>query len=107
MGEGNVMTILSCNIPKNEQRLYIRQLKKVIAHADICNCCPARRRLELGTSGGWLKKFSTPEGFLDTRICEFCRENVGLTVGCPCRRLGKDEAIKRAQDFIARFEAED
>jgi len=100
--------IYTCGLTIEQQRLYIRQLKKMLTYSDINICCPARKKI-VKLSGDYLEEFLDPDflpphNYLDLKVCQFCRINVGLITGCPCRVLGKNEALRRAKNFIKRFE---
>jgi len=97
--------VFPCGLTIEQQRAYIEQLKKVIAHPKMCKCCPARK--DIDCSGAFLEEFLDSTCFsFNSNVCLFCHANVGLGKNdpCPCGRFGKDEALRRAKNFIERFE---
>ena len=84
------------------QKLYIQRLKKMLKkcnNADLPNYCPVGTRLK----DEWIKPFHHAEQ--NNYPCNFCTENVS-TGDCPCFCIDVAEARSRAENFIARFEAE-
>lgn len=94
------MKIISCGLPLPIQRLYIKRLKHMIQRwecSGICGHCPILKHYKPHASP--IKEFEPSE------ICEFCEKNVGSDTGLyPCNMLDPPEALKRAKDFIERFE---
>lgn len=67
---------------------------------NFCGHCPINKRF--GYQTGYIKKIK-PYRY---ETCKFCYRNVGLNIAqCPCDKLKPQEALKRAKDFIERFEA--
>ena len=108
------MKIISCGLPLPIQRLYIKRLKHMIwrwEHENFCGHCPITKNfricekndIDLETPS--IKAFEEYHNWWD--ICDFCQDNVGTLPRCPCEELKPQEALKRAKDFIERFEAED
>lgn len=74
-------------------------------YSGICSHCPANRAFQ--TEVASIKKFKKYISFFCRPLCDFCSQNVGLTEKhCPCDTLKPKEALKRAKDFIRRFEHE-
>ena len=99
--------IITCDLPLPIQRLYIKRLKHMIwrwEFENFCGHCPVNKKF--GHRTGFIKKFKSCQ-YDKPYICEFCQQNVGLFNGCPCYKLKRQEALKRAKDFVGRFEAED
>ena len=100
--------IITCGLPLPIQRLYIKRLKHMIwryEHENFCGHCPICRNL-----GIKVPRIEAFKWFRDQdiwwKVCKFCKENVNA-YRCPCDCLGPKKALKRAKDFIERFEAED
>lgn len=98
--------IISCDLPLPIQRLYIKRLKHMIwrwEHENFCGHCPVNK--------GFKENFPVirkmEEYDYSYQLCHFCLHNVSLKYGCPCTRLKPKQALKRAKDFIERFEAGD
>ena len=97
------MKIKDCNLPLPIQRLYIKRLKHMIERWEFegfCSHCPAHKNF--GEFVDFIKELEPYNG----EICYFCKDNVEAE-NCPCYDLGPKKALKKAKDFIERFEAED
>ena len=95
--------IISCDLPLPIQRLYIKRLKHMIMrweYKGICAYCPVNTYFKSGN-----KKIQTFHNKYRRTICAFCEKNMGSEFLCPCGALKPQEALKRAKDFIKRFEA--
>ena len=96
--------IITCNLPLPIQRLYIKRLKHMVwrwEFENFCGHCPGNWRY------GFQTGFTTKIERYGIEVCSFCRRNVGLLYGCPCNKLRPKTALKRAKDFIERFETGD
>ena len=99
--------IISCDLPLKIQRLYIKRLKHMIwrwEYNNFCGHCPVNKRF--GIKVRRVKAFSGEETGIWWKVCRFCKRNV-KSEGCPCDDLGPEKALKRAKDFIERFETGD
>ena len=101
--------IITCDLPLPIQLLYIKRLKHMIwrwEYENFCGHCPITIRFS--TNVPTIKKLIKYHIFL-SGICGFCVHNINLKCGsgCPCSQLKPPEALKRAKDFIERFEAEE
>lgn len=98
--------IITCNLPLPIQRLYIKRLKHMIwrwEYENFCGHCPINK--DFKEKAHRIKVFTLGLKF---RACRFCSNNVDVTIGhCPCHKLGPKKALKRAKDFVERFEAGD
>ena len=96
--------IIDCRLSLPIQKLYIKRLKHMISrweYQNFCGHCPINKRFASGSIA--IKEI---KGYGRT-ACSFCTENVDIHhcgYRCPCRVLGPKEALKRAKDFILRFE---
>ena len=100
--------IISCDVPLPIQRLYIKRLKHMIwrwEFENFCGHCPITKNFREHNVA--IKKFGGHDGRFNRPICQFCRRNVNATEACPCYQLKPKQALKRAKDFIERFEAGD
>lgn len=97
-------TIEDCGLPLPIQKLYIKRLKHMIWRwecENFCGHCPVTKRF--GFQTGLIKEIK-PYNY---EVCVFCVRNVELDIRrCPCYELQPKQALKRAKDFIERFELE-
>ena len=99
--------IIDCGLPLSIQKLYIKRLKHMIQRwefENFCGHCPIHRHFKINVRR--VKQFDGYGNF-KRNICDFCGHNVKVvTGGCPCPNLGAKCALKRAKDFIERFEVQ-
>ena len=101
--------IISCGLPLSIQRLYIKRLKHMIMRwqdENFCGHCPISQRFKTHTDFVIMTQFDG-HWYWNNDVCAFCRENVGVKHSCPCGLLGPKKALKRAKDFIERFETQE
>lgn len=68
-------------------------------YSGICSHCPTTKHYK-----PWVSEIKELNGI---DLCQFCRENVRVyDYNCPCNELKPKEALKRAKDFIERFEVQ-
>lgn len=94
--------IIDCGLPLKIQKLYIKRLKYMIQRwefENFCGHCPVNKRFE--SNAPPIKQLF--QYAWKYKTCDFCQTNV-RTVTCPCFALKPKEALKRAKDFIERFE---
>ncbi len=75
---------------KYTEAVHAKRLIKILEKKDTCGCCPATPYYKSGcTTQLWC---------YDPRPCIVCCSFVGADnfESCPCRELGKEEAIKRS-----------
>ena len=98
--------IIDCGLPLPIQKLYIKRLKYMIWRWEFekfCGHCPITKNFREHNVA--IKKFNICSQWFNRSVCAFCRRNVNATEGCPCYQLKPKTALKRAKDFIERFEA--
>ena len=72
---------------------------------NFCGHCPINKNFKEYNER--IERFGDYYSTWDKKlICYFCYDNVGVD-NCPCYKLKPQEALKRAKDFIERFETED
>lgn len=103
--------IITCDLPLFIQKLYIKRLKHMIEKWEcdnFCTHCPINSHYREGKRTINAFILGDSHHYLDMtyKICDFCMQNVNIKMFCPCKQLGSEEALKRAKDFIKRFEAQ-
>lgn len=96
---------------KYTTRIHVQRVKRVLEKPDPCNLCPASRRYQPGHNAKemWFDSFGC-EGTVfpvDNDPCIICRKFLGLggrPWRCPCKQLGKEEAIRRAHLAVEKWE---
>ena len=91
---------------------YVSRLEKMLLKVDACGCCPVLPHFQLRDKHDHLNEIV--RGFpkvnmydINNEVCLFCQDFVEVFgTGCPCIRLGKDEAISRAIKSIAEYRAQ-
>jgi len=100
--------IIECGLSKIQQRIYIERLEQMLDKYPLSilhNFCPASSSKNFQAGIEYDKRLSGEFNELQPLVCHFCRENVGLESGCPCRKLGCEEAVKRGRELIKQFRA--
>ena len=98
--------IITCDLPLPIQRLYIKRLKHMIwrwEFENFCGHCPIGKSFR--EHAGVTKRFIKYCSFYYRPIVNFVNVNLRTHDGCPCHDLKPKQALKRAKDFIERFEA--
>jgi hypothetical protein len=80
--------------PTYTEKVHAHRLELMLKRKDLCSCCPAAK----GFSGQELSI-----NLWSNWPCRICRSFVGLKPlpGCPCHRLGPEEARRRSIAALA------
>ena len=73
---------------KYTEKIHAARVKKMMEMGNPYMRCPAGKRYQTGWAY-YNSIWST-----NPRPCDICREFVNIDFGCPCIRLGEQEAIK-------------
>ena len=68
------------------EKIHAKRLLGMLNKEDPCSCCPAGK--------GYNFEAFIGDEYRNESKCTICRGFVGVSYGCPCLCLGKDEAIK-------------
>lgn len=96
-----------------EQRLYIGQLDQLFQSIPemglrvLRKGCPMAKADSSTGIWEWITLNGWSRGPIAEKnaFCDFCRQNVDVPAGCPCRALGETEALRRGRKFIERWDA--
>lgn len=74
---------------KYTEKFHAKRLLKMLEQKNPCLCCPVAKRFNPGADT--IAEISDEE---DT-FCDVCCDFIDAPYGCPCKRIGHKEAIKR------------